>query len=293
MASKEHRRLNNGVDDLDISHYDLGPVGPWLKVPSIRKSQFFAELLTRLVCGRDMNIIVTAASETGVGKTTLAVAIAMLMDQQGWDAEKASVANAQKYDWLYDQCLPGSCLILDEAEEAADGRRAMASESVSLTQSFATKRYRQVFSILTAPSKSWVDKRLGGDAADYWIQAQEGDFGRITGQAIVYRLRTNEHYETDYADREEWITWPNLDAHEEFQKLDQRKETILESDGEKTYYRKEEVEEMREQTEKKVREKQRKAVIKSLNKLDKVTQNDIAEVFDISQGRVSQLINKE
>jgi len=173
-----------------VESLDLGPIGPWAELAEFRNSKFFAELLNRLVTGRDMNIIVTASSETGVGKTTLAAALAMMIDQHGWTADKAAVADAGAYDRLYDTVPPGSCLILDEAEKAADARRGMTKESVTLTQSFATKRYRQVFSILTAPSKSWIDGRLGSDAADYWIQAQETDMGRIKGEAAVYRLRT-------------------------------------------------------------------------------------------------------
>ena len=162
MAQSE-RPVGSQTTPDDIDELDLGPIGPWVRVPSFRESKFFAELLNRLVTGRDMNIIVTASSETGVGKTTLAVALAMMIDQHGWTAEKAAVANPVEYDRLYDTSPPGTALILDEAEKAVDARRGMTNESVSLTQSFATKRYKQVFSILTAPSKSWVDNRLGSD----------------------------------------------------------------------------------------------------------------------------------
>jgi hypothetical protein len=235
------------MSSIDIDGLDLGPVGPWATTPGFRDSKFFAELLNRLVTGRDMNIIVTAASETGVGKTTLAAAIAMMVDQHGWTAEKAAVADAAAYDHLYDSVPPGSCLILDEAEKAADARRGMTKESVTLTQSFATKRYRQVFSVLTAPSKSWVDQRLGGDAADYWAQALETDMGRIKGEAKVYRLKTNEHYETDYASRTEYLHWPNLDQNPEFQKLDKRKRELLESDIEQSYVDADDVEEAKQE----------------------------------------------
>lgn len=272
---------------------DLGPIGPWAERPEFRNSQFFAELLNRLVTGRDMNIIVTAASETGVGKTTLAAAIAMMVDQHGWTADKAAVADAAEYDRLYDTVPPGTCLILDEAEKAADARRGMTKESVTLTQSFATKRYRQVFSILTAPSKSWVDNRLGSDAADYWIQALETDMGRIKGEAKVYRLRTNEHYETDYAERTEYLHWPNLDDNKEFQRLDKRKRELLESDTEQSYVDADSVDELKEQAAESALERQRREIVRELNDRPELSQDDIADVFDISQSRVSQLVNEK
>jgi len=189
-----------------------GPVQFWDNEPSLMRSKFFSECASRLVSGRDMNIVITAASETGVGKTTLAVALALVLDQHGWSADKATVAQPGQYDHKYDQVPPGSVLILDEAEKAADARRGMSKESVDISQTFATKRYRQVFSVLTAPSKSWIDKRLGSDAADYWMQAQETDLGRVKGEAKVYRLRTNEHYEQDYTDRGDPLAQPRRRA---------------------------------------------------------------------------------
>jgi len=281
------------MSSVDVDELDLGPIGPWATTPGFSESKFFAELLNRLVTGRDMNIIVTAASETGVGKTTLAAAIAMMVDQHGWTAEKAAVADAAAYDHLYDTVPPGSCLILDEAEKAADARRGMTKESVTLTQSFATKRYRQVFSVLTAPSKSWVDNRLGGDAADYWIQALETDMGRIKGEAKVYRLKTNEHYETDYASRTEYLHWPNLDENPEFQKLDKRKRELLESDTEQSYVDADDVEEAKQDAVKEAIERQRRRAIDRLNDIDGLSQSDIADVFDITQSRVSQIVNRK
>jgi len=153
-------------DDIEPQTVDKGPIAICEQFPAIKQSRFFTELFTRLVIGRDANIVITASSETGVGKSTLAVTLALLIDQHGWSSEKAAIGSAEEYDRLYDEVDPGSVVILDEAEEAVDSRRGMTSESVSLAQSFAAKRYKQVFSILTAPTKSWSDKRLGSDSAD-------------------------------------------------------------------------------------------------------------------------------
>jgi Mg-chelatase subunit ChlI len=288
MASTE-RQLDQLDDDREL---DLGPIGPWADQEQFRNSKFFAELLNRLVTGRDMNIIVTAASETGVGKTTLAVALALMIDQHGWTADKASVADPADYDRRYDQCPPGSCLILDEAEKAMDARRGMSKESVSLSQTFATKRYRQVFSILTAPSKSWIDQRLGSDAADYWIQALQTDLGRIKGEAKVYRLHTNEHYEVDYSKRTEYLHWPNLDGNEEFERLDERKRELLESDAEDSYIDADNVEEMKEQAAETAVQQYRRKIMKRLDAREELTQKAISEVFDLSKGRTNQIINE-
>jgi len=287
-------RLNEEERDKNLKDV-LGPVGRWQNIPSIRDSKFFAEMLNRLVTGRDANIIITAASETGVGKTTLAVAIATLIDQHGWTADKAAVASPVIYDRLYDESPPGSCLILDEAEKAADARRGMTTESVTLSQSFAAKRYQQIFSILTAPSKSWVDNRLGGDAADYWLQAHQTDMGRVKGEATVYRLKNNEHQGVEYTERVERIHWPNMDDDPEMQALDDRKQEVLETDSETDFVKAEKVEEQKKKAKKKAKKNKRDELIRAVYEYDGgvETQTDIAEAVGLSQRRVSQITRGE
>jgi hypothetical protein len=237
-----------------------------------------------------MHIIVTAASETGVGKTTLAASLAILFDQHGWNADKASVASASMYSHLYDKVEPGSVLILDEAEKAADNRRGMSKESVELSQAFAAKRYQQVFGILTAPSKGWVDDRLGSDAADYWIQAHQTDLGRIKGEATVYRMKNNEHYMQEYTERTEKIHWPNLDWHPEFKKLDQRKKNILESDEESPYIHRDKVEDREDAAYKNGRKDMQQEIIERMS-AEGFTQSEIGTAVDLHQTTVSDRLN--
>jgi len=269
---------------------DLGPVEA-LADGEFADSKFFAEALTRLVTGRDMNIVITASSETGVGKSTLAYALALLLDQHGWTADRCAIGSAREYDSMYDDAPPGSVVILDEAEKAVDSRRGMTSESVSLTQSFASKRYKQVFSILTAPTKGWIDKRLGSDSADYWIQAQDTDLGRVKGEAKVYRLKTNEHYEREYTERTETISWPDVSDHPEFQRMDEIKQRRLEGDADGGYVSESDVESIKEQTAEEAREAYRKDIITKLNDIDDLTQEQIGNVFDIHRSRVSHIVN--
>jgi hypothetical protein len=289
MAAGEPVTDPSQIEARDV---DLGPLEAYQHVESIRESRFFAECLTRLVTGRDANIVITAASETGVGKSTLAVALALLLDQHGWESRKAAIGSAREYDRLYDAVGPGSVVILDEAEEAVDSRRGMTSESVSLAQSFAAKRYKQVFSILTAPTKSWIDSRLGSDSADFWIQAQETDLGRVKGEARAYRLKTNEHYERDFTKKTETFSWPDISDHPEFEDMDRRKQERYDnSDEQVEYYDGDEVAEIRRKTREEVRNDYREEIIGRLNDEVPLTQEQIGNVFDISSSRVSQIVN--
>lgn len=293
MAAAEHP-----VDD-DI---DAGPVGLWAQYPSLAESKLFDEYVNRLVVGRDMHVIITASSETGVGKTTLAVVLAILWDQWGWQPFKAAIASAPEYAVLYDdeeRVGPGSVLLLDEAEIAADARRGTSKGNVEVSQAFAGKRYRQVFGIMTAPSKKWVDQRLGSDAADYWIQTQETDRGRPKGEAIVYRLRTNEHYQTDYSKRYEVIEWPILDSHPAFKQLDRRKRERLSGEHTSPYVHRDEVNEMKKNWWNKATSMTRYYIVKAMVQSG-ITQTDAAEILQraehvegLSQQRISQFMNTE
>jgi len=282
----------SGIPEKAVSGAGLGPFEVYGDRESIKNSRFITECITRLVTGRDVNVVITASSETGVGKTTLAVWLALVLDQHGWTADKAAIGSAEEYDRLYDAVDPGSVVILDEAEEAADSRRGMTSESVSLAQSFAAKRYKQVFSILTAPTKSWIDKRLGSDSADFWLQAQETELGRVKGEARCYRLKTNEHYERDFTKKTETIDWPDISDEPEFMELDRRKQQRYDNGGEeKQYFDGDEVEKIRQQTRDEVRQEYREEIIRELNGREWTNQERVGDVFGISSSRVSQIVN--
>jgi len=282
MASKEYQPTTGS------------PVQLWAGEDGITDSKLHSEYMHRLVSGRDMHVIVTASSETGVGKTTLAFALALLWDQAGWHVGKACVADPKKYSRLYDDpetVPPGSVLLLDEAEKAIDARRGMSKESVQLSQDFAAKRYRQVFGVLTAPSKSWVDKRVGSDSADYWIQAQETDSGQPKGEAIVYRLKTNEHYEQDYTSREEIFAWPILDEHPEFQKLNRMKEEELQSAGEDRYIHRDKIEDIKDEALTEGRREGERAILRNVFENTNLTQDELAAATGYSKGTINTRVN--
>lgn len=281
------------------------PVEIWGLYPGITESKLFHEYATRLSAGRDINVVVTAASETGVGKTTLAIVLAILWDMNGWTADKATLS-PREYDVLYDEVKEGSVLLLDEAEKAVDARRATSKENVGLSQSFAGKRYQQVAGILTAPSKSWIDNRLGSDAADYWIQCQETPEGRPKGEATVYRLRENEHYETEYKKKTETVSWPILDWHPEKRRLDRKKKRRFEGDTEDKWVARSEYEDLKANYWNKSSKKTRFHIAQAMYEWERgrdgveLTQSDIADIItaadeidDLGQSRVSDIVNAD
>jgi len=105
-------------------------------------------------------------------------------------------------------------------------------------------------------------------------------------------LKTNEHYEVSYSKKTEYLHWPNLDDNEEFQKLDKRKEDLLESDQDQQYIDADDVQELKEQAVQSERKRWRRQIMKRLNERPELTQKAIADVFDMSAGRTNEIINE-
>lgn len=302
------------------------PIEIWSQYEGLTNSQYWKEYIARLTANRDMHTYVTAASETGVGKTTLAFALCMLGDMTGWNADDKATLDPAEYAHYYDkrdycdvhadkdevdldeflncpECeyylKPGSWLLGDEWEQAVDTRRSTSKENVEASHQVATKRYRQIFGVYTLPSKSWMDNRFEDDAADFWIQAQQTDMGKPKGEAHVYRLKTNEHYETNYTKRVETISWPVLDDHKEFRKLERMKRKRMEGKIRRTYIHRDEYEEAKSNFWNKATKKTRYHIVKAMNEWG-ISQTDISEILTtadhvegLSQQRISQIVNSE
>lgn len=294
MATTDQRPAE--LRDVDTSRID-SPVELWAEYPGITSSRMFEEYVHRLHAERDLRAYITGSAETGVGKTTLAVILALLWDQWGWTADKATL-DSREYSARYDEVLPGSVLVLDEAEQALDKRRAMKQEIVDVGHDFVTKRFKQVFGLLTLPTKNWLDPRVADDVCDYWIQCQETDKGRVKGEAKVYRLRNNEHYETSYTKRTETITWPAIDENLDFQELTQKKVAKVTGAWKSKYIPRSEVEEMRSNFWNKATKKTGYDLATALYEWG-LSQNKVAEVFSLagikgfSQPQVSRLLDTE
>jgi hypothetical protein len=172
--------------------------------------------------GRDLKVVITQRnSETGGGKTTLAVFLALSWDVNGWDGEQKGTVDPEEFLNIYPELPEHSCIIMDEAEEL-DARRSMASENVEFSKHWMTMRTRQIDSILTLPATSALDKRLL-ELADVRINVK----GR--GKGSVYRIKIDDH--NPERGPQEWhmheIEWPDLSEHPEYQKLDAQKQQMI------------------------------------------------------------------
>ena len=227
--------------------------------------------------GRDTKILITSRnSTTGTGKTTLAVWLALNWDHYGFTAEKATLEPSE-YIEKYLETRPGEVLIMDEAEQL-DARRSMSSQNVDFADRWQQLRYRQVDSILTLPTSSALDKRLE-ELADIWINVTS------RGYAQVHKTTVNDRTKEINQIPLQTITWPDISDHDVKLELDKKKKKKNE---EQTKIEKEEEEAI---DPKKVRKQTRDELIKSFYEHDGMTQKDVAEVVDLSQGTVNKILN--
>jgi len=227
--------------------------------------------------GRDTKIIITSRnSTTGTGKTTLAVWLALSWDYYGFDASKATLEPTEYID-RYLETRPGEVLIMDEAEQL-DARRSMSSQNVDFADRWQQLRYRQVDSILTLPTSSALDKRLE-ELADIWINVTS------RGYAQVHKTTVNDRTKEINQIPLQTITWPDISDHEVKLELDAKKKEKNEEQN-KIDKKKEEMEDP-----KKVKQKAKAEYLKAFYEKTDLTQKEVAEAADVSQSRVSQIIN--
>lgn len=261
---------------------------------SLRTSHLHREYIKRFGDGRDMRVIISADnSATGVGKTTLAVVLAILWDVWGWTPTKGTL-DPREFSVYYDHVRPGSVMLLDEAEQAIDRRRSMTEETLAIGHDFATKRYRQVFGLLTLPSKDMIDARIADKLCDYWILVEE------KGKASVFEFDENAFTGKVYYKKVETIEWPKLDGNNLYKQIEQKKHDRMEGKTQSRFVRRDEMEEALDNYWQKATAKRNYELINSMYDATKdgdspvsLTQTQIGEIVGMSQSNVSKIVNTD
>lgn len=237
-------------------------------------------------------IIIGRNSQTGIGKTTLAIQLCRFIDEHGWSAEEKSFVNTQRYIEAHLDKKQGSCLLFDEIEGAADNRRAMSNENVDLSQAWAKMRARNIATVTTLPTTSMLDKRLL-EMADYQVIVKR------RGVAQPYQIRVNDFQPSKLPQRkplagDEHIQFDDLASDDPDKKyLDERKDELQRSD-ESQWMRKKEHQKELEKQEKELRKELRNEYIKTVYENTDLSTVDLAEAdwVDVSQSQVSRILNE-
>jgi len=228
---------------------------------------------------RDLKIIITARdSQTGTGKTTLALWLAMHFDVEGFNADKVTL-HPREFLELYKNNPVGSVIIMDEAEQL-DARRSMSQKNIDFWNLWQTMRYRQITSILTLPTRSALDKR-GLELCDIWIQVT------ARGHARVHQIGVGDYDGQTQPVLVETIEFPDVTYLPVKDAVDDKKIQLVE-EGEEF------IESQTENVDpEKIRQDSRNVLIRQAYENTDMSQREVAETFELSQPQVHRIVTSK
>jgi len=189
-------------------------------IPLSKRCPLYQMYRRRIDSKRDLRIIVTAEnSETGTGKTTLALYLALSFDREWNPVEKAAL-DIGKYARKYRELSPGSVLMFDECHQV-DNRKSMSNVNIMLSRLWMTMRVRQICTIFVTPTLTVIDKRLK-ELADVRVHVMR------RGVAMVYRIKVNHFDGSIWEEPIHALNFPNLDWHPYKRILDEMKDELIE-----------------------------------------------------------------
>lgn len=237
----------------------------------------------------DIKIIIQGKnSQTGIGKTTLAIQLCRYIDSD-WSAEEHAFIDTREYVNAHMEMPKGSALLLDEIEKGADSRRAMSQENVDLSQAWATLRARNIATVCTLPSISMLDSRML-ELADYWVLVKR------RGWAQPYQVEVNDFnhkIQRKPLPGKQHIRFADLpsdDPDKEY--LDEIKDQMLQEEGPGHIPKPEHKKKVRN-AEKQARKDMRNKLIKAFyREVDDLSTTDISKIEEVSlsQSQVSNIV---
>jgi len=247
----------------------------------------------RLTNDNDVKIIIQGKnSQTGIGKTTLAIQLCRFIDSD-WSAEERAFVDVREYINAHLDHPKGSALLLDEIEHGADNRRAMSQENVDLSQAWATLRARNIATVCTLPSISMLDNRML-ELADYWILVKK------RGLAQPFEINVNDFAPGRTPQRkplpgEEHIGFVDLpDDVPDKAYLDEIKDEMLRSDTSGYISKTDHKRELKNEREEAVKE-HRNEWIKDVYSEFEVSQRDVAslDVVNVNHTTVGSILRND
>jgi len=303
IAPPNHEPRLDAPDDVPLFEeyeYVDGPQPPegWQAEPwtePFEKNVLHRRWKRRVVDG-DPNDFVVAISaspkDTGVsgtGKTTVALKLAkdyFDVSDSGFDAETQATLDSADLGKMYRENEKGSALIFDEAQgvsanQGVNARRAMASSTIDAIGNVAANRMRSMTLIIVSQNIKWLDKNLL-DLVDCWIRIKKEPNDPRGPEATAYELYTSD---MNFENRKTKtpaitdLTWGDVpDSDSDYQEMERMKEEATSAPEEMA------------QDELPV-ELRNEKITELVNA--GIPQKEVAEAFDLSAPRVSQIVAKE
>lgn len=245
----------------------------------------------RLSNDNDIKIIIQGAdSQTGIGKTTLAIELCRAIDSDEWNAEEKAFIDVQEYLNSYLDYPPRSSLLLDEIGAGADNRRATSKDNVNLSQGWQMLRSRNLATVATLPSTNMLDPRML-ELADYWVLVKR------RGIAQPYRIKVND-FNGRVARKplpgEEHIKFPDLpDSDDDKRYLDGIKDNKVRDGGMETITKAEHRKQL-EDAEENARKESRDELIRCVYQNTDLSYAAIGELpaIDLTKQTVGQIVRE-
>jgi hypothetical protein len=236
---------------------------------------------------RDLKIIITSRdSQTGTGKTTLAMWLALHFDSHGFGADQVTL-HPEEFLKLYKENAAGSVIIMDEAEQL-DARRSMSNKNVEFWNLWQTMRYRQITSILTLPTRSALDKR-GLELSDVWIQVTE------RGHARVHEVGVGDYDGKTQPTMVESLSFPDVTYIDLKEEIDDKKVALMEEGeefGEQTSFDQSDIKEAQMKVRNVWLRKLYEYTDYSMGQLSEELKDD-DDIEALSSSRIGQIVNAD
>jgi len=249
----------------------------------------------KISSNNDFLMVISPSSKTsgsGSGKTTLAVTAAQKMDrsESGFDAETKATLDAG--DLAYD-ILPnieqGSAVIFDEAQgspgtTSVNARRGMTSEAIDAINGILANRDKNLTLIIVVQQLAMLDKMLY-PMIDAWLLITQDPSTPSGPEAVHHTLMTNDY---DLSNPEiktpahETLSWSELPlTDDDYSEMERKKQAAKRKRSSSDD----------EQKDDSLTTRARNRLIKE-RAAEGVKQKHLAETFNISRQRVSQIINE-
>lgn len=260
--------------------------------PGTYMHQLFRAILKQ---GRGVIIILDdLRGRRGTGKTTASLKLADGMDQnEGVGRDNASLS-VEEVRNAYTELPIRSGMVLDEAEVGASNRDPMTKTNKALREIMSMGRIEQKYIVVNAPIKGFIDKDIQR-LADVWISMTR------KGRALVHQLKWEPYSENLHTPKRQWLEFNDIETGTKLRDAynyltREKRKRIGGSDG-SGFIPRDEARERIQKAKKEAAKSEREELIYNLYtnpaiQESGITQSDIADAAGVSQGTVSNIVNR-
>jgi hypothetical protein len=246
----------------------------------------------RVANNQDLAIIISDhQNRRGTGKTVLSLKLAEALDrtEKGLTTEKVAIGPDQLTE-AYIELPKGSALVLDEAEASLSKYEAASGINKAMRELVSMGRIREKYLILNLPASSELDRDLKA-LCDFWLMVQQ------KGRALGHHLNWNPYSEEPRTPKTEPVEWSDIpegtQLRDVYNYLTKEKLAHLKGDRDGSSQRipASEVQQQLQQERESAQTQTRNELLAEVYEQTDLTQQDLAEVVDLSRSRVADIVS--